>query len=193
MDNSKKGQNGFLVGGYTFATNIEAQAAKEEMDAIKYLMQKTDMNDVAQMYVLYNRIIEKELFKTQVGMEFLKKLQKKLYQNPAVPNNRIQPIPIRTDIQAAIEDRKESDRYKEKNRQLGKDVSRFKSYFVKSVILNIVLVIAVIAMMIIASTSNNPNILNYESRLQDKYAAWEEELNARETAIEEKEKSLGIQ
>lgn len=189
---SKKNKKGFTVGGYNFATTLEAQNAKEEMQAIRYLCEKTDINDVAQAYVLYNKIIEKELFKTQVGMDFLNKLQKSLINNPSVPNDRIQPIPVRTDIEEAIEDRREADAFKLKNKHLSDDVKRFKTYFTRSLIVNFLLIIIVISMMIIAATSNNPNILNYESKLQDRYASWEENLKAREAVIKEKELSLGI-
>ena len=49
-----------------------------------------------------------------------------------------------------------------------------------------------IAMLIIAGVSDNPNILNYERVLQDRYAEWEMELNEREAKIREKERSLQI-
>ena len=35
-------EKGFVVGGYTFKTKQEAQEAKDEMNAIKYLSGKTD-------------------------------------------------------------------------------------------------------------------------------------------------------
>jgi len=34
-------EKGFVVGGYTFKTKQEAQEAKDEMNAIKYLSGKT--------------------------------------------------------------------------------------------------------------------------------------------------------
>ena len=52
------------------------------------------------------------------------------------------------------------------------------------------LVVALIAMLVIAVVSDNPNILNYERVLQDKYASWEKELDEREELIREKELEL---
>ena len=37
-------EKGFVVGGYTFKTKQEAQEAKDEMNAIKYLSGKTDLS-----------------------------------------------------------------------------------------------------------------------------------------------------
>ena len=61
-----------------------------------------------------------------------------------------------------------------------------------SLIANIVLVIAVAAMFGIAMKSDNPNILNYETQLVNRYASWEQELTEREKVIREKEKELNI-
>ena len=45
-------EKGFVVGGYTFKTKQEAQEAKDEMNAIKYLSGKTDSKDPKQVYVI---------------------------------------------------------------------------------------------------------------------------------------------
>ena len=42
-------------------------------------------------------------------------------------------------------------------------------------------------------TSDNPNILNYENNLQNKYAQWEQELTERENVLREKERNLMIE
>ena len=59
-------------------------------------------------------------------------------------------------------------------------------------VLNILLVLAVCAMFTIALNSENPNILNYERAVRDKYASWEQELTQREQTIREKERELRI-
>ena len=56
-----------------------------------------------------------------------------------------------------------------------------------SIILNLLLVAAVIAMFVITLKSDHPNILNYERTLQDRYASWEQELTEREAVLREKE------
>ena len=69
-------EKGFVVGGYTFKTKQEAQEAKDEMNAIKYLSGKTDSKDPKQVYVLYNKIIDRQLFYTSIGLNYLKNLQR---------------------------------------------------------------------------------------------------------------------
>ena len=63
----------------------------------------------------------------------------------------------------------------------------------RSVILNIILVLLVIALFIITYTGKNANILNYEKVLTNRYAGWEQELTEREAAIREKERALHLE
>ncbi len=48
-------------------------------------------------------------------------------------------------------------------------------------------------MFFIASTGKNPNILNYENAIINKYAEWEEELRERENRVIQYENEYGIE
>ena len=48
----------------------------------------------------------------------------------------------------------------------------------------------IIGMFIINQTSNHPTILNYEEKIIDKYAQWEEQLDQREQELNERERQL---
>ena len=132
-------EENFTVAGYTFTTKEAADDARNEMNAIRYVSSKTDRKDPKQIYILYNTMLDKELFKTPVGLDYLKDLQQYLYNNKDIP------------------------------------------------IINIALVIVVIAMAVIMATSQTPTIINYENKIQDKYAGWEEELQSREAQVKQLE------
>ena len=53
--------------------------------------------------------------------------------------------------------------------------------------------IAIIAMFTITLESDNPNVLNYERALTDRYASWEQELTEREQAVRQRERELQIE
>ena len=53
-----------------------------------------------------------------------------------------------------------------------------------------ILAVSVIGMFIVASTSDSSTIINYENKLIDKYAAWEQELDEREAALKEREQTV---
>ena len=63
----EKDKRKFMVGGYEFTSKEDAQIAKDELNAIKYVSSKTNSKDPKQVYSLYNKIIERKLFSTQIG------------------------------------------------------------------------------------------------------------------------------
>jgi len=180
----------YVVGGYTFKSKQEAQDAKDEINAIKYLSKKTDGSDAKQVYILYNQIIDRQLFSTTIGINYLKELQQFLYQSDDIPDEKIRPIPVKSDIQLAIDRRRERSEHRSELRNLSIKVARYKNNFNKLLIINIALVIAIIAMFIILQTSSNSNVVNYEVNIQNKYASWQSQLKSQEESLKQREKDI---
>lgn len=176
-------QKEYTVGGYTFNTKESAQDAKDEMNAIKYLSSKTDSREPKQVYILYNQIIDRKLFFTPIGMNYLKELQQFLYNCKDIPNDKIKPIPINVDTQAEIDRRRERMEHRSELHDLSIQVARYKNRFIKIMIFNVFLIFAIIIMFFILRTSSNPNIINYEVNIQDKYAQWQEQLESQEASL----------
>lgn len=79
---------------------------------------------------------------------------------------------------------------RERERKL-KTVADFYRLKVKKLrIIIIALIVVVTAIFILAIRNNNLQFTTQEIAAQDKYAAWEEELTAREKAVEAKERAL---
>ena len=142
------------------------------------------------MYSLYNKIIERKLFSTQIGMNYLKSLQTFLYKSSEIPNDKIQPIPINTGTQDEINKRRERSEFKSELRDLSIKAARYKNNFTRVMIINVILVIIIVAMFIILNTSSNPNRSNYEVNLQNKYAQWQEQLQSQEQSLNARENEL---
>ncbi len=180
-------EENFTVAGYTFTTKEAADDARNEMNAIRYVSSKTDRKDPKQIYILYNTMLDKELFKTPVGLDYLKDLQQYLYNNKDIPNDKIRPIPINSELQSMLTDKREMTKTRSRLVGLTKERDKYKDRFIRMVIINIALVIVVIAMAVIMATSQTPTIINYENKIQDKYAGWEEELQSREAQVKQLE------
>jgi hypothetical protein len=191
-DNRTGGQEEkqYTVGGYTFTDKKAADAAKEEFQAINKMSSKINTKDARQVYALYNSIIDKKLFSTMVGLNYLKELQQFLYICKEIPNNRIRPIPINNDVQSVLEGKREIIENQSEIRILKRERNMYKSRFTTSVIINLALVVVIIAMIIITLTSKNPNIINYETKLQDKYSAWQEQLQSEEASLKAREAQI---
>ena len=177
----------FTVAGYKFATKEEAQDAKDELNAIKYLSSKTDGQDPKQVYMLYNQILDKQLFNTPVGIDYLKELQQFLYINKDIPNDKIRPIPINNELSEMLGEKKIPLKVKDEIRQLKRDKNRYKDKYIKLMIVNIVLVVVIAAMAVILKTSSTPTVIDYERKLQDNYATWQEQLESQEASLKARE------
>ena len=177
----------------SFSDAEKKEAAKDELAAIKYMSSKTDSTNAKQVYILYHDIIDKKLFNTLIGMNYLKELQQFLYLSPDVPNEKIRPIPINNETKEMMEGRRELTEHKSEIRKLTKERNHYKDNFVISVIVNVVLVVVIAAMIYITLHSSNANVINYEVNLQDKYASWQEELQSQEESLNARERALNQQ
>lgn len=186
-------QQTYEVGGFVFTDEALAEQAKKELEAVKYLRLKTDRGKPEMMLAVYHQMIEEKLFQTPVGICYLKEIQEYLRANPKILNGDIRDIPIRKEKTERAEKAEPVTKQKNKTEIVRKEKNiNYKSRYRLLVTISIALVIIVVAMFGITLTGNSPNILNYETKIINKYEGWEQkllekekELNAREDALEE--------
>lgn len=196
-------QETYEAGGFVFRTKKEAELAQREIEGTKYLRQKLDMENPNAVFSIYQNLIEQDLFETPVGYCFLKELRDYLLMIPAISNEEVLAIPIRypqteeeekkqKKEQKKEEQRKERQREKEKaknKKEQKKEGKNYKGRCQFFMVTSLILLISVVSMMLLAATSDNVNILNYENKLIDKYSSWEQELEEREQAVKEQEQA----
>ena len=197
-------QETYEAGGFVFRTKKEAELAQREIEGTKYLRQKLDMENPNAVFSIYQNLIEQDLFETPVGYCFLKELRDYLLMIPAISNEEVLAIPIRypqteeeekkqKKEQKKEEQRKERQREKEKAKDRKEQKKEGKNYKGRCrffMLTSLILLISVVSMLLLAATSDNVNILNYENKLIDKYSSWEQELEEREQAVKEQEQAL---
>lgn len=178
------------VGGYRFYTEKDAQLAATELKKIEYLEARIDYSRPDSILMVYEKTIHERIFKTPVGLQYLKELRDYLLNQPGIDPQRVPEIALYNTFSGEVRERSVPARNRIRASEAGK--SSEKSGFMISVILNILLVLAVISMFTITLRSDNPNVLNYERVLTDKYAQWEQDLTDRENLIREKERELKL-
>lgn len=174
----------YTVGGYCFGSAEDAEIARQEEKKIEYLEQHMNYDKTENVLLVYRKAIDSRVFQTPIGWEYLRKLQYKLQEQGDI-EEQIPPVALYTVFAHRVGDNVKIPA----SRIPPKKKDTLKRRFMLSVLINIMLAAAVIGMFYIALTSSNPNILNYENTLVNKYAAWEQELYDREAAIREKELS----
>ncbi len=83
----------WIVEGFQFGTEQDANLAKNEKLRVERLEERLDYQSPEMVYAVYKKAVENRVFKTPVGYEFLKKLQRILKENPDF-EYEVEEIPI---------------------------------------------------------------------------------------------------
>ncbi len=182
-----KNEDGLIVGGYRFGTAADAETARMEEKKIANVEQHLDYHKPQNVLLVYNKAIDNRVFQTPVGMTYLQKMQGQLAKC-GIPQEKIRPIPLYT----AFTNKTENNSSIRRSIAARAPKAEFKGRFIASVCINIMLVLALAVMIILSYESNVPNIVNYKTAIENEYAEWEQQLQQREDAVREAERSLGI-
>lgn len=180
----------WTVSGFQFGSEKDAKQAKGEELKIQKLEEKMDYHNPQMVFMVYKKAIENRIFKTPVGYEYLKQLQKTLKESPLI-REEVLPIPVNQvynlrDSTAPVIEKVKGTKKPKKPPKVKQEFFTRKT----SICMNIILVLLIGVMMFITTTGTRPNILNYEKVLQNRYAAWEQELEQRESELREKEREI---
>ena len=183
------GRDKFIVGGYEFLSENDAQKASMDLSKIKVLEARVKASRPADIKAVYDKSIENKIFKTPIGWGYLIGLRQKLLDSGFKEEDLISiPLNVSMSRHSAL------DTLNVKQMILPpeqKKTADFKTIF--SLILNVVLIILVGVMFYITITGETDNIINYRKNITNRYASWEQELTDREKAVREAEKKLGIE
>ena len=201
----KQSKNPVEIDGFLFSDPAEIAQAKKEIEGIRYLRAKLDRDNPDQVLLVYNQAVDQQLFTTPVGYYFLKEVQDYLVTMPFIRDEDIHRIVIsermteefeKSRKRTAKEEKRQAvRRYEDEKKLREKKVQArntdYKKRFVMALFFCFVLLALVIGMFTVSFLSkDNVTILNYENALINRYEEWEEELEAREKAVEEKEREL---
>ena len=178
-------EDSHVVDGFVFSSLAEAQTASKEQKNIDIIRQRTPLSDPGAAYALYCKLIERNMFKTSVGLGFLYELRHYLmedcgYAPEELPN--MQAVKAgNSDIFADI-----------KRESLEEQIKVLKLSIRRMTIVIVALIAIVIGMFVVAVINPNVGYVNTEYKVLNKYSAWEEDLTNREKIIKQKEKELNI-
>lgn len=172
------------VDGYSFENRQDYEDALKEKKGIKYLSSQIDLSDAEKTCLVYKEILDKKIFRTPVGIEYMNGLRRSLIHS-GITDVPCIPVP---DTGNADKTSGESMEYRKLNELYKKKSEHFRT----SLILNIILAVMIAAMFIISATSNNPTILNYKEKIENQYAQWDTQLKDKEKELREREKAVEL-
>ena len=180
-----------VIDGFAFSDDADVSLASAEIEKIKYIASKMNMDNPKGVLAVYDKLITSRIFVTPVGYEYLRTLQSYLYKCKDIPDEAVKEIPVPVSYTRALNLRSEErDERLSSQRQMRTLRKTFRNEYKISLIVNIILVIMVTAMFVITLKAENPNMINYRTAILNQYSEWEQELNEREAAIKMKELEL---
>lgn len=186
----------YVVEGFEFESQELAENAKREANGIKYIKSQTRMDDPEVVYKLYNKLLDKDMFVTPVGVAFLKELYDYLLTVPFFQKEDIRQIPA----MAAEEEEKKQRKLKKQQEarllaQRQEDaqklqqatIDKYKKAFHISTFFAVVFGVVIIGMFVIVLyNAQKSDAENYEEEIINKYESWETELNKREAELNQR-------
>ena len=180
-------QTEWIVEGYLFRSEEDARLAEQEKKKIKYLRMHMNYHSAENVLQIYQKLLRERVFMTPVGYAYLQELREYLLGRKEIKEEQVPPVQLQNYYSMNMR-----KNYTPAREHIKVSEKKKAQWPVISLICNIILVLAVVVMFMITMKSNNPNILNYEQNLINKYAKWEQELSERESVIREKERELNI-
>lgn len=178
-------ENVVVVEGYSFTDENMANQARTEAEGVKYVKSRTDMSKPDQVFSVYHRLLEQKMFQTPIGYAYLKELQEYLRTMPGVHSEDIRPIPVAANL--LVDDTFGATANWRRRLKRVQDKLRI------SLVANLILALGIVVIFIITATSGQTTIFNYERKLLDRYASWEQELTEREREVREAELNLELE
>ncbi|MGN0506874.1 MAG: hypothetical protein ACI4FZ_09940 [Lachnospiraceae bacterium] len=173
-------ENKFTFMGHTFEDEKQLLMAKKEAEAIEYLRAKTDFNNGEMLLRLYNRILDKKMMETEVGIDFLVEIRKRIVEIGIMKENQLRDIP---ELKKRAAKKKAAE--KKSRELLLLEKARRQNTVLKIVCL--FLAALVIGMFVILLTGKrSPLAVRYEEEILNKYASWAQELTEKEHAINDR-------
>ncbi len=153
--------------GYTFFSEEEFNEAKKENETIEYIKARTDLGHTDTVIALYNRLIDRNVITTVIGLDFLKRLRGLALKDELVSPSRLRDLP---EINISKK-KKEID----KPRLTTVQKLRRENLGLKIVIIGLIVIIA--GMFVIVLTGKSSPLKSvYEEEIVNKYASWQQDL-----------------
>lgn len=91
-------QREHVVSGFAFYSEKDARLAEQERQKIAYLDKRIDHTDIQSVLAIYKKALEDRVFRTPVGLEYLRELQGELRAREEELGEEVPPIPLWTNF-----------------------------------------------------------------------------------------------
>ena len=190
----------YNIDGFLFEDERTAELAKKELEGIRYIKERTALDNPEVVMTIYKKLLGQHFFVTPVGIRFMVELQNVLLHSPTISREEIPPIEVSSMILKKELTQEEAELTKKgplaKAKRAAKKVDKkvegnYKQPFYIALFFAIIFALSVVGMFVITEISgNNINIINYRNKILNEYSSWEQQLKEKEAELKEWEAEL---
>lgn len=199
-ENQNKKEQLKVINGYLFENNQEYIKAQKEKQVVDQMKKSMDWKNPEIAYKLYRKILDNNSFTTIIGIHFLWELRTIILRSGMKVDAEQLFVPIKgMELADAGTDEEKKEKLSSSaksvfdNVRLEKYSNAVEKYKTSARIKNIViacLVFIIAGMLVISQITPYSVFSDYETKIINRYAEWEQELEAREAAVTERENAL---
>lgn len=174
---------GEAIEGFVFEDEKVNRQALREFSYIEKMKGSMSNLKPEQLKEFYHKLIDKHIFTTQVGYTFLYEIRSTLVEQYHIPDEQLDEIIIPKGEEVQVKQTNDSG--------LRDQIDKLKRTKKLMTYVIVTLIVVIIGFFVIIATNDNIGYINTESKIVNKYAKWQEELEERERILDEREASLG--
>ncbi len=178
----------YKVSGYNFEDSNDYKEAKRELETVEYIKANTDLNDINKVLKLYIKLVERKTLRTIIGIAFMNELRDKILSAGIITDSNLPNIWVEKPNNPIRVYNNNLEHEQEKAH-----LAMIEDYRIKlknSRIISMFLIVIIVVMFLISIFMDKSMYSIYENKVIDQYEAWQQDLDAREKALEERENAL---
>lgn len=191
----------YQLDAFLFQNKEDYDRAVKEKETITYLKANSNPDDMKALLRIYNRSVEKESFRTVIGMEYMNDIRKRLVESGLASEEALAPIPVqRSTVFLKDRDQDQAGSGVDLERQVKRYKDAYEAASVGKTIKNLVIVMLVLVIfaMILITYKTRYSVFtyftNYKEKMRneviDEYEGWQAQLEQKEQELKEREAGL---
>ncbi len=181
-------EENFFIEGFVFDNEDDFAQAKKEYQYINKIKAKLGSVGGKQLADFYGKLLDRQIFTTQIGYTFLYEIRSTLVDNYEYDTDEL-PV-IELPPSAVAKPQAPTDITSPRLDDLKDEIWSLKR--TRAILLSLVIVLLVVigGFFTIIATNDNVGYINTENKILNKYSQWEEDLKAKEQELNQREEDL---
>ncbi len=185
----------YSINNFTFESREVYDRAKQEMEVIQKMQERADFRDARNALRIYNKAVAEKSFSTIVGYCFLQELREIIVEAGIAEEDMLADIPVKEFVKYEVDTIVPRGTQEGRYRRLYEGQKLLNRKFKVALAALVILLAGFVAINFRFEYSIFTYFTNYKANMEEelinKYEKWQNELESRENALEQKGEAAG--